>query len=133
MLMDDDRTFGENIADAVASFGGSWRFIIIFAVTLIVYTLINSLLGRSAWDPYPFILLNLFLSMIAAIQAPIIMMSQNRQAKKDRELAQKTEEEARDTLLKSIEINTECHRIMKLFLLETRRLKQLINTLQEKQ
>ena len=75
---------GERLADAVASFGGSWAFISLFAVVLVVYTAINIALGRSAWDPYPFILLNLFLSMLAAIQAPIIMMSQNRQDKKDR-------------------------------------------------
>src|SRR5206468_5454662 len=72
------------IADHVARFGGSWTFIITFAVVLMVYTLANIVLGRSAWDPYPFILLNLFLSMLAAIQAPVIMMSQNRQDTKDR-------------------------------------------------
>jgi CRP/FNR family transcriptional regulator, cyclic AMP receptor protein len=83
-LIDEDFTFGERIADAVASFGGSWYFIILFAVVLVVYTLINILLRTKAWDPYPFILLNLFLSMLAAIQAPVIMMSQNRQDKKDR-------------------------------------------------
>ncbi len=77
-------TFGERIADSVAGFGGSWTFIIIFLVVLAVYTAVNVSLGRKAWDPYPFILLNLFLSMLAAIQAPVIMMSQNRQDKKDR-------------------------------------------------
>jgi uncharacterized membrane protein len=75
---------GDRIADAVAGFGGSWTFIISFLILLIVYTAINIALGRSAWDPYPFILLNLFLSMIAALQAPVIMMSQNRQDAKDR-------------------------------------------------
>jgi CRP/FNR family transcriptional regulator, cyclic AMP receptor protein len=83
-LIDEDFTFGERIADAVASFGGSWYFIILFAVVLMVYTTINIVLRGKAWDPYPFILLNLFLSMLAAIQAPVIMMSQNRQDKKDR-------------------------------------------------
>src|SRR6266446_6259884 len=83
-LIEEQATFGERIADVVASFGGSWTFIIIFLVILVVYTGINSSLGRSAWDPYPFILLNLFLSMLAAMQAPVIMMSQNRQDKKDR-------------------------------------------------
>ncbi len=77
-------TSGERIADSVARFGGSWTFIIIFLAVLVVYTSINVELGRAAWDPYPFILLNLFLSMLAAIQAPIIMMSQNRQDAKDR-------------------------------------------------
>lgn len=83
-VIEEEATLGEHIADGVARFGGSWTFIITFAVVLIVYTCINILMGRSAWDPYPFILLNLFLSMLAAIQAPIIMMSQNRQDKKDR-------------------------------------------------
>jgi uncharacterized membrane protein len=83
-VIDEKETFGEGIADAVASFGGSWSFIILFAVILVVYSSLNVGLGRRAWDPYPFILLNLFLSMLAAIQAPVIMMSQNRQDKKDR-------------------------------------------------
>jgi CRP/FNR family transcriptional regulator, cyclic AMP receptor protein len=77
-------TFGERIADRVAGFGGSWSFIILFAVVLIIYSGVNVLLDKKAWDPYPFILLNLFLSMLAAIQAPVIMMSQNRQDTKDR-------------------------------------------------
>lgn len=83
-VIEEEATWGDHIADEVARFGGSWRFIITFGVVLVVYTLINITLGRSAWDPYPFILLNLFLSMLAAIQAPVIMMSQNRQDKKDR-------------------------------------------------
>ena len=83
-LIEEEETFGERIADVVASFGGSWTFIILFAIVLSVYTLINIILRGKAWDPYPFILLNLFLSMLAAIQAPVIMMSQNRQDKKDR-------------------------------------------------
>jgi CRP/FNR family transcriptional regulator, cyclic AMP receptor protein len=83
-LIEEQETAGEHIADAVASFGGSWTFIITFAVILTVYTALNVLLDRKAWDPYPFILLNLFLSMLAAVQAPVIMMSQNRQDKKDR-------------------------------------------------
>jgi len=83
-IIEEEETRGEKIADTVASFGGSWTFIIIFAVFLSVYTAINVSLRGKAWDPYPFILLNLFLSMLAAIQAPVIMMSQNRQDKKDR-------------------------------------------------
>ncbi len=83
-LIEERTTSGEHIADAVARFGGSWNFIILFSVVLVVYTGFNVWLGRSAWDPYPFILLNLFLSMLAAIQAPVIMMSQNRQDAKDR-------------------------------------------------
>jgi len=83
-VIEKEATFGEHIADGVARFGGSWSFIILFAVILVVYSGTNVWLGRSAWDPYPFILLNLFLSMLAAIQAPVIMMSQNRQDTKDR-------------------------------------------------
>jgi CRP/FNR family transcriptional regulator, cyclic AMP receptor protein len=83
-LIEEEETLGERIADAVASFGGSWTFIITFLLMLTAYTMLNHELGHSAWDPYPFILLNLFLSMLAALQAPVIMMSQNRQDKKDR-------------------------------------------------
>jgi CRP-like cAMP-binding protein len=83
-MIESQATFGERIADMVAGFGGSWTFIIAFAVAISVYTLINVTLRGKAWDPYPFILLNLFLSMLAAIQAPVIMMSQNRQDTKDR-------------------------------------------------
>lgn len=83
-IIEEEETLGERIADGVASFGGSWTFIITFGAILIAYTMTNVRLSNSAWDPYPFILLNLFLSMLAAIQAPVIMMSQNRQDKKDR-------------------------------------------------
>ena len=83
-VIEAETTLGERIADHVARFGGSWNFIISFGIVLVVYSAVNILLGKSAWDPYPFILLNLFLSMLAAIQAPVIMMSQNRQDTKDR-------------------------------------------------
>jgi CRP/FNR family cyclic AMP-dependent transcriptional regulator len=83
-VIEEEYTLAERIADAVASFGGSWTFISLFGIVLIIYTCINIALKGKAWDPYPFILLNLFLSMLAAIQAPVIMMSQNRQDKKDR-------------------------------------------------
>ena len=83
-VIEEEETFGERIADMVASFGGSWTFISSFAIVLVAYTTANVVLRERSWDPYPFILLNLFLSMLAAIQAPIIMMSQNRQDKKDR-------------------------------------------------
>jgi CRP/FNR family cyclic AMP-dependent transcriptional regulator len=83
-VIEQEATLGERIADGVARFGGSWTFIIAFGVTLAIYTAINVALKRSAWDPYPFILLNLFLSMLASVQAPVIMMSQNRQDTKDR-------------------------------------------------
>ena len=83
-VIETEATTGERVADHVARFGGSWTFIITFAVLLSVYTAANVILDRQAWDPYPFILLNLFLSMLAAVQAPVIMMSQNRQDTKDR-------------------------------------------------
>lgn len=83
-LIDERTTFGERVADAVARFGGSWAFIISFALVLVAWTATNVALAKRAWDPYPFILLNLFLSMLAAVQAPVIMMSQNRQDMKDR-------------------------------------------------
>jgi CRP/FNR family cyclic AMP-dependent transcriptional regulator len=83
-LIETQATFGERVADSVARFGGSWSFILAVLAALVIYTAINIMLGRSAWDPYPYILLNLFLSMMAAIQAPVIMMSQNRQDTKDR-------------------------------------------------
>jgi CRP/FNR family transcriptional regulator, cyclic AMP receptor protein len=83
-LIEEESTFGDRVADRVARFGGSWRFIILFGVMMVVYSAANVLLGKQAWDPYPFILLNLFLSMLAALQAPVIMMSQNRQDTKDR-------------------------------------------------
>ena len=87
-MIEEKETIGEKIADAVARVGGSWTFIIGFAIVITAYTAINSYLRGSAWDPYPFILLNLFLSMLAAIQAPIILMSQNRQSQKDRATAE---------------------------------------------
>lgn len=80
-------TFGQKLADKVASFGGSWTFIIIFGASLVLWVLLNSfILARrdAAFDPYPYILLNLFLSMLASVQAPLILMSQNRQGVKDR-------------------------------------------------
>jgi CRP/FNR family cyclic AMP-dependent transcriptional regulator len=83
-MIERESTFGERIADLVAGFGGSWTFIITFLSLLVVYSAINVWLGGRAWDPYPFILLNLMLSMLAALQAPVIMMSQNRQDTKDR-------------------------------------------------
>src|SRR6266851_1657793 len=83
-VIEEKSSLGDRIADGVARFGGSWKFIITFGVMLTVYTAVNVLLTKKAWDPYPFILLNLFLSMLAAIQAPVIMMSQNRQDTKDR-------------------------------------------------
>lgn len=89
-LDDEGSTFGDRMADRVAEFGGSWVFIGIFAVVLFGWIGVNlapTMLRTGAFDPYPFIFLNLILSMLAAVQAPIIMMSQNRQATKDRAAA----------------------------------------------
>lgn len=81
-----DAAFGQRLADKVASFGGSWKFIIIFSLIIFIWISINIIvLANKGFDPYPFILLNLILSCLAALQAPVIMMSQNRQEEKDRE------------------------------------------------
>ena len=85
---DEPETIGAAIADKVASFGGSWTFIISFGLILLVWITSNALLAQRAFDPYPFILLNLVLSTLAALQAPVIMMSQNRQEVKDRKRAE---------------------------------------------
>ena len=88
----DESTFGERAADAVATFGGSWTFIMLFALVLAAWVGTNSFLlarnGHKAFDPYPYILLNLFRSMLASVPAPLILMSQNRQAAVDRENVQ---------------------------------------------
>lgn len=110
-------TLGERIADRVAEFGGSWTFIITFLSFMLVWISVNTMqLLKSAFDPYPFILLNLLLSCLAALQAPVIMMSQNRQEAKDRERAkqdfeinQKAEAEIR-TLHHKLDHLSEEHR-----------------------
>lgn len=85
---EEQRTYGEKLSDQVASFGGSWKFIIIFGLILMVWIIYNTtIMVNKSFDPYPYILLNLILSCIAAIQAPIIMMSQNRTEAKDRKRA----------------------------------------------
>lgn len=81
-------TIGQRAADAIAKFAGSWAFIFAFTGVLILWMVINILLAVKAFDPFPFILLNLVLSCVAAIQAPLIMMSQNRQEEKDRQRAE---------------------------------------------
>ncbi len=90
--LSEDASFGQRAADAVARFGGSWTFIGLFALVLVAWVVLNSYLliqgGHKAFDPYPYILLNLFLSMLASIQAPVILMSQNRQGEIDRQTTQ---------------------------------------------
>lgn len=77
-------TFGERLSDQIAEFGGSWRFILSFLGFMAIWIIVNIILGAKAFDQYPFILLNLGLSCLASLQAPVIMMSQNRQDKRDR-------------------------------------------------
>ena len=92
-LLETEKTttsYGQRLADKVASFGGSWKFIILFSVIIFIWIAVNIMfLADKGFDPYPFILLNLILSCLAALQAPVIMMSQNRQEEKDRERAKK--------------------------------------------
>jgi uncharacterized membrane protein len=87
-VADREPTFGERVADRVASFGGSWTFIFLFGGVIVGWIALNAWLLTGPPDPFPFILLNLLLSMVAALQAPVIMMSQNRQAAKDRDAAE---------------------------------------------
>jgi len=103
--MKDGMSFGDKLSDKVAQFGGSWRFIIIFFIILLGWILINSIfiIAKKPFDPYPFILMNLILSCVAAVQAPIVMMSQNRQEKKDRIRA---ENDYKVNLKSEIEIRT---------------------------
>ena len=86
--IDEQATFGERMADKMASIAGSWKFILGFSLMMAVWIGVNGVLGGAAFDPFPFILLNLTLSTLAALQAPVILMSQNRQASKDRAVAQ---------------------------------------------
>ena len=119
----ENLSFGQRTADKVARFGGSWKFIIWFAALLIIWIIINLLLPvKQRWDPYPFILLNLMLSCLAAVQAPIIMMSQNRQEEKDR---QRNENDYMVNLKAEIEIKT-LHQKMDLLIQE--QFKKLIET-----
>lgn len=85
--IDEQATFGQRLSDRMATFAGSWTFILTFAGLMAVWILINMVLGAGAFDPFPFILLNLTLSTLAALQAPVILMAQNRQSQKDRAVA----------------------------------------------
>ena len=115
----DNRTFGERLADNVADFGGSWTFIIWFFIIIMVWIGANVfLLFNKGFDPYPFILLNLILSCLASLQAPIIMMSQNRQEAKDRERAKKDFEINMKSEMEICELNKKLDRIIKHYKLE---------------
>ncbi len=86
--IDETASIGDRLADKLASFAGSWKFILMFGFVMIAWIAVNGAMGVGAFDPYPFILLNLTLSTLAALQAPVILMAQNRQASKDRAVAQ---------------------------------------------
>ncbi len=86
--IDEQASFGDRVADKMSTFAGSWKFIIMFLITMAVWIGVNAYMGTRAFDPYPFILLNLTLSTLAAFQAPVILMAQNRQSSKDRAVAQ---------------------------------------------
>ena len=122
-------TFGQRLADGIARIGGSWGFIIGFLVFLAAWVILNTvILATRALDPYPFIFLNLLLSMLAAIQAPIIMMSQNRQAERDRFMAAKDYE---INLKAEIEVLALHHKIDEQVLTELRETRQEIEALRQ--
>ncbi|MBC2773736.1 DUF1003 domain-containing protein [Rhizobium sp. AQ_MP] len=122
-------TFGQRLADGIARIGGSWAFIIGFMLFLVAWVILNTvILARGSLDPYPFIFLNLLLSMLAAIQAPIIMMSQNRQAERDRYMAAKDYE---INLKAEIEVLALHHKIDELVLKELREARQELSSLRQ--
>ncbi|QEE43809.1 DUF1003 domain-containing protein [Rhizobium sp. WL3] len=122
-------TFGQRLADGIARVGGSWGFIIAFLLFLVGWVVLNAvLLATRALDPYPFIFLNLLLSMLAAIQAPIIMMSQNRQTERDRFMAAKDYE---INLKAEIEVLALHHKIDEQVLKELREIRQEIDALRQ--
>jgi uncharacterized membrane protein len=115
----EEPTFGERVADRVAAFGGSWAFIGLFSLVMLVWISANALLASRAVDPYPFILLNLVLSSVAALQAPVIMMSQNRSSQRDRAQA---EADYRTNLKAELEVRELHHKIDHLMLHQMERL-----------
>ena len=122
-------SLGQRASDAVAKFAGSWAFIFSFIAVMLIWMIVNLLLASRAFDAYPFILLNLVLSCIAAIQAPLIMMSQNRQEAKDRERA----ENDYKVNLKNELIIDDLHRKMDLILENQRKLNRRLDEWEQKQ
>ena len=122
-------SLGQRASDAVAKFAGSWAFIFSFIAVMLIWMIVNLLLASRAFDAYPFILLNLVLSCIAAIQAPLIMMSQNRQEAKDRERA----ENDYKVNLKTELIIDDLHRKMDLILENQRKLNRRLDEWEQKQ
>ena len=123
----DELTFGQSAADAVARFAGSWAFIFSFIAIMVIWMVLNIVLKDKAFDAYPFILLNLVLSCIAAVQAPLIMMSQNRQEAKDRERA----ENDFKVNLKSELIIDDLHRKMDLVLENQKKINRRLDLLEQ--
>ncbi len=123
----DNLTFGQRAADAVARFAGSWAFIFSFIAIMVIWMVLNIVLKDKAFDAYPFILLNLVLSCIAAVQAPLIMMSQNRQEAKDRERA----ENDFKVNLKSELIIDDLHRKMDLVLENQKKINRRLDLLEQ--
>jgi uncharacterized membrane protein len=124
----DQRTFGEKVSDAITNFGVSWKFIISFSVILLLWIVINSLsyLDVIAWDKYPFILLNLVLSFVAAFQAPFIMMSQNRAEKKQDEAYRQLFYEIKELVQTDIEASTHNRQDLREIKMEIARLRQIV-------
>ena len=125
----DEYSFGQRMADKIAKFAGSWAFIFSFIAVMLIWMIVNLLLASRAFDAYPFILLNLVLSCIAAVQAPLIMMSQNRQEAKDRERA----ENDYKVNLKNELIIDDLHRKMDLILENQRKLNRRLDEWEQKQ
>lgn len=126
---EEKQSLGQRASDAVAKFAGSWAFIFSFIAVMLIWMIVNLLLASRAFDAYPFILLNLVLSCIAAIQAPLIMMSQNRQEAKDRERA----ENDYKVNLKNELIIDDLHRKMDLILENQRKLNRRLDEWEQKQ
>lgn len=129
-MAEDQRTFGERVSDGVARFGGSWRFIILGFVAIVSWATINTLefFHIIHFDPYPFILLNLFLSMVAAFQAPFIMMSQNRTERKQDEAYRALFGEIKELVQQDIDIENQLVDMLKVL---TARLDKLENKIEE--
>lgn len=128
---DDKRRFGEKVADMVAEFGGSWSFIISFMAVLALWIGVNVWAATRVFDPYPFILLNLSLSTLAALQAPIILMSQNRQAKKDRITARHDYEVNLRAQLEIVRLSRKLDRMMHLAIREAKKTGETIDEVVE--
>lgn len=124
----DAMSFGQRLADRITLFAGSWKFINIFLVILIGWIIFNQLTGNRSFDPYPFILLNLVLSCVAAIQAPVILMSQNRQAERDR----KTSENDFKVNLKSEILSEDIHDKLDKILIQQADIKKRMDDLENK-